>query len=130
MNITAHLGKVGVRVNEDGLVSTTKKGAIQTSGTVKALSIHPIQMPHGSGQISSRGPDQKMIMCIHEAIGVDFQPVSVDNIIDYLKKLHPVTVIQKDGFAARAAIHNVVPCARKFNSERSGHASSLATKEY
>ena len=78
-------------------------------------------MTHGTGQISPRGPNQKVVVCIHEAIGVDFQAVSVDNIIEHFKKFHPIVVFSKDGFSARPTIHDVVPCTRKFNSERSGH---------
>src|SRR5262249_25269717 len=69
-NITAHLQKTAVLLNENSFKAPLKDMANAAVSPVKSLGIDTVKLPHSLRQVSIRCFNDQVIVIVHQAIGV------------------------------------------------------------
>ena len=62
VNIAQKRKKITVFSNKDALIATSKQLPIQFFTPVIPLGIHPVNVPHHAGQVSTRSLNEQVIM--------------------------------------------------------------------
>ena len=63
---------------------------------IKELGLYPVQLPHPDRKIPLRSLNEKMVMVVHEAIGVTDPTVTGIHMIKEVEESSPVFVITED----------------------------------
>lgn len=79
-----------------------------TVRAVEALRIDPVELAHAAAEIGRRGLDQKMIVIVHEAIGVAGPALPLDRRREQREESPPVVVVEKDRGPRIAPRHDVI----------------------
>jgi hypothetical protein len=69
-DVSADLQEMSVLLDNDGLVSALEKVSGPPIAVVEELGIDAVQLAHAEGEISVRRLDEKMIVVVHEAVGM------------------------------------------------------------
>jgi len=71
---------------------------------------------------------QQVVMVVHQAIGVRFDPEPVDKIAEQFEKPLALSIGNEYILVPRAAIHHMVPRTLEFDSQRPGHGRIIQNK--
>jgi len=88
---------------------------------VEPLSINAIQLPHTKGEVSVRRFNHKMVMVVHQAIGVTEPMIPFTNALKGIEKGIAVPISPKDCLSLIAPAGDVVDRAGIFYAEGAGH---------
>jgi len=125
VNVARQVQKVFIGIDQDGLVTPSEQCTVAALVAVEKLGIHAVEMPHAAAEIPERRMQQQMVMIVHQAIGVRFDPEPVGKLAEQFEKSLALRVGNEYVLAPRAAIHHVVPRTLKFDSQRPGHGRSI-----
>jgi len=83
---------------------------------VELLGIDPVEVPHRPRQLPHRGREQKMVVVIHQAIGIDLYLPEPGDLGEQVEKTLPPFVFQEDITAGLATVHDMVERPGVFDS--------------
>ena len=69
-NVAADFKEVGVLLDDYGLVPSLEKVAGSMALVIEELGVDTIHLAHAESEVPVRGLDEKMVMVVHEAVGV------------------------------------------------------------
>jgi hypothetical protein len=95
-DVTAKRQEVTVPLDKDGLESTLKNVPNSLVPTIETLGVYPVQMSHTSGEICIDGLHHKVVVILHEAIGVAEPVETVHGLVQKHEKSISVPVILVD----------------------------------
>ena len=83
---------------------------------IEPLRIHAVQLAHTFGKVAFHRLDQKMVVVIHQTIGVD-RPIEALADLAYHSKEHaPIAIIQEHRFLPVTSRGDVIQGACVFNA--------------
>jgi hypothetical protein len=65
--------------------------------------------------------EQKMIMVIHQAVGMNFNFIALLRCLEKFEKQFSISISEKNGFTSRTTIHHMVPRTFIFYSQGTRH---------
>ena len=74
MNVAHNRCEVFIRIDEDGLVTASEKGAVSMVGAVEALCVNTAQMAHNAGKVARGCPQAEMVVIVHKAVSDNLDP--------------------------------------------------------
>jgi hypothetical protein len=69
-NIAADFKEMGVLLDDYGLVPALKEMPGSVASVIEELSVNTVQLAHAEGEVAVRGLDEKMVMIVHETVGM------------------------------------------------------------
>ena len=92
---------------------------------VVGLGVCAVKLAHAAREVRHRGFDEKVIMIIHQTIGMTYPAESLDNMRKDRKKCFSVGVVLIDYLLGISPTCDMIHCTGKLDSQWSGHAQSL-----
>ena len=86
--------------------------------SVKKLGIDTVELSHAEGEVGIRCLDQKVVMIVHETVGMAEPVVLPDSRTKDGKELLPISIIHKDLSPCFTAGGGMIDSTGVFNSER------------
>src|SRR2546430_2267625 len=120
-NITTHLQKVAVLLNENSFKPPLEDMANAAVSLVKCLGINTIELPHSLRQVSIRCFNHQVIVVVHQAIAVANPVEPLGDPSQSVQKQFSVAIDLEDRFAIISAGGDVVKRAVVLDSQGPCH---------
>jgi len=94
--------------------------------SVKKLGIDTVELSHAEGEVGIRCLDQKVVMIVHETVGMAEPVVLPDSRTEDGKELLPICIIHIDLSPRISAGGDMIDSTRVFNSEWTCHDNTYS----
>lgn len=123
MHIIAHAVQIAIAaaLNDERLVAAAEQVAEELVPAIEPAGVGPQKPFHARHQIGLGRLDDQMKMIGHQTIRMDLPAGLVTGFGEALKEAQSILVVVEDGFAAVAAVHEVVQRSGVLQSQLSGH---------
>ena len=109
MNVAGDTQQVGVRVDDDRLVTAPEERSIGAHEPVVPLRVYAIDTAHRPREIPQGRAHQQVVVIRHQAVGVHLQPEALRRFRKRLQKELVGLALRKAHLPATATVHHVVP---------------------
>ena len=116
MHVARQLQHIGVRLDQDGLVSPLEQMACPLPLDVEIRRVGPIDMPHDLRQVARRCFQQQMIMVAHQAPGMNDRSIPHHGRFHIGEKLLPIPLALENILLFIASRRDMVQRARIFDA--------------
>lgn len=116
-HISAELEKIGVLVDDDGLVSSLKDMPRFLMSPVVFLGVHAVELSHPFREVCFRSFDDQVVVIVHEAVGVTEPPKPVPDAGEKIEEITPVLVALEDLLTGVASARRMIDSARVFDTK-------------
>jgi len=113
-------------INKDRLESPLENMTWTFMVPVKKLGIDPIELSHTEGEIGIRCLNYKVVMVVHETVGMTEPVVLPDSGGEDCKELLPISIIHEDFPPCISTGGDMIDSTRVFNSERTGYNNTYS----
>jgi hypothetical protein len=113
-------------INQDRLESPLENMTWTFMVPVKKLGIDPIELTHTEGEVGIRCLNQKVVMVVHETVGMAKPVVLPDSRTKDGKELLSIYIIHADLSPCIPTGGDMIDSAEIFNSERTGHNNTYS----
>ena len=97
-------------------IAPFEKLALGAMTGIEALGVYAVDVSHAPGYVGIRGLDQQMIVVGHQAVRGDAKIPHLRVFDQYLDESLVIIFVVKDRLTSPAAVHDVIPGIRKFDS--------------
>lgn len=128
-HIATQLQEMRVFLHQDGLEPSLEQMAHPPMPSIKGLGVHAIELTHAPGQIRLRGFQQKMVVVVHQAIGMA-EPAEASHRLGQDRQPGlAIRVIARDPLAGVAPTGNMVDGVGKLKSQGTGHGEAAYMRQ-
>jgi hypothetical protein len=125
VNVTDAVHKVGVSIDDDGLVTTAEQRPVAIVAPVVPLGVYAVYVSHGTRNVGPGGLDEQVVVIPHQRACVNPDlphfPAFPQNPVE----TEPINVIQEDLALVQSPIHDVVEASGDLQSQGPTHAPRL-----
>jgi hypothetical protein len=110
-----------VLLNEDGLVPSLEQMARAAVQPIEELGIDAVQLPHTECKVAVRRLDEKVIVVVHETVGVADPVITLVDVLEGVQEVDPVLVALEDGLSLVTPRGDMIHRASILNPQGTGH---------
>jgi hypothetical protein len=107
---------MAVLLNEDGLVPPLEQMAGPAMRPVEELRIHAVQLTHSERQVAVRSLHEKVIMIVHQAVGMADPVISFIHVLEGIQEPYAILIAFEDHLPLVASRGDMIYSASIFDS--------------
>lgn len=127
-NVAADFKEMRVLLDDDGLISALEEVSRSSMPVIEKLGIDAVHLAHAESEVTVRRLDEKMVVVVHEAVGMAKPAVPLIDMLKRPKKVLTVLIVLEHGFLFVATRGHMINSTGILYTKWTGHEAMIAAK--